>query len=226
MRYWVTGLIMLILISPACHAQTLIPQNSVQQNRAAIGNTLADDSDMYQRYVYDDAQTVGKQVALNLPVMPDADMQNWLIDRVAQIMSVTPTLYPTHKQKVFAYFTQAGWDQLMQQWSAAQIPQLIRDQNYTIDTLVTGTPLVAAKGLQQTSAGATYRWIVDVPVMLTYTQGQKDNLGGDAKVQTYNMSLRIGVTRIPMRENAQLIAIDQWGVTPPKPVTEPAATTP
>ena len=207
MRFIVAGLLTSLLIAPVCYAQ----------NRAAMGTNLADDSDMYQRFVYDDAQTVGRKVALSLPVMPDAEIQDWLTDRIAQIMSVTPTLYPMHKNKVSGFFTPDGWGQLTAQWNQAQIPQLVGEQEYVMNAVVINTPQIIAKGRQGTDANATYRWIADMPVLLTYTNKANE-------VQSYNMSLRIGITRIPMRDDNQLIAIDQWGITPPKPAPEPVAT--
>ncbi len=212
------GALMALCLTATAQAQTQnqTQTKSLHDNISAIGQGLADDTlPMRDRYVYDDAQTVGKQVALSLPVMPDQDVQLWLTDHIAQIMSVTPTLYPAHKAKVINLFTGNGWPQLEQQWQQAHIPDIVMQKNYALTTLVTDTPQIFAKGRQQPD-GRVYRWIVDAPILLTYEQK-------DQEPQSFHLTLRIGLTRIPMREDGQLIAIDQWGVAP---AVAPIATSP
>ena len=208
----------LVLLSPGAFAQYPSVPSSVQpatktlkQDLDQIGRGLADDrTDMYQRYVYDDAQTVDTHVSLALPVLPNQDVQEWVREIVPQIMTVSPTLYPTHIKTIPRYFTQAGWQQLQGQWNQAGIPQLMQN-DYHMNAVVTEVPQIIAKGRRDN----VYRWIVDVPVLLTYTDvGQK--------AQSYALNLRIGITRIPMLPDSRLIAIESWGIAPAK--AKPAET--
>jgi hypothetical protein len=179
-----------------------------------IGERLVDDrTDMYDRYVYDNAQTVDTDVSLSLPVLPNPEVQEWLIETVAQVMSVTPTQYPMHMKKVQPYFVKNGWAQFLAQWQGAQIEELVLNRNYTMTALVMQMPTILAKGRDK----GVYRWIVDVPVLLTYLSPEGQN-------QPYTITLRVELTRIAMLSDARLIAIDGWGLAPQDPPREDAKT--
>lgn len=179
-----------------------------------IGERLIDDrTDMYDRYVYDDAQTVDTDVSLSLPVLPNPEIQEWLIETVAQIMSVTPTQYPMHMKKIQPFFVKNGWAQFLAQWQKAQIEELVLNRQYTMTALVMQMPTILAKGRDK----GVYRWIVDVPVLLSYASPDGEN-------QSYTITLRVELTRIAMLSDARLIAIDGWGLAPQDPPREDAKT--
>jgi hypothetical protein len=179
-----------------------------------IGDYLVDDRvDLYDRYVYFDDQTVDEKVSLSLPVISNQDVQDWLIDTVAEIMTVSPTQYPLHIRKIYDYFTKDGWNYFLGQWQGAQIEELVMRRNYTMTALVMKMPQILAKGRDK----GVYRWIVDVPVMLSYTQPT-------GQIQSYETILRLELTRIPMQKDTRLIAIDGWGLAPQDPPPEDAKT--
>jgi hypothetical protein len=203
---------LIILLVFVFSASAVWAQTAIQAEMNAIGQGLEDDSKgVYDRLVYDDAQTVDKKVSLALPVLPNQDIQDWLSDHIAQILTVTPTRYPLHIKEMPRYFTTGGWQQLQTQWNEAGIPHLILENNYRMTALVVQASQIVAKGRLKN----VYRWIVDVPVLLTYVPPQ------GAEPQAFNLTLRIGLTRIPMQDDARLIAIDEWAIAPkPAPAVE------
>lgn len=185
-----------------------------QAERDAIARNLADDSDMYSRYVFNDAQTVDKKVPIYLPVMPDQDIQDWLVNHVPQILSVNPTTYPYHMKGIAGFFVPNGWEQYQKQWQDANIQSIVSEQNYSTNAMVIDTPRIIAKGRQNVANNPAYRWIAEVPILLTYSKP-------DTAAQTFNLLLRVGLTRIPMQKDGNLVAVDEWASIMPEKKPEP-----
>ncbi|HEY1095647.1 MAG TPA: DotI/IcmL family type IV secretion protein [Alphaproteobacteria bacterium] len=183
---------------------------NLKKDMEAIGEKLNDDRvDMYDRYVFDDDQTIDKKVALRLPVYPNQDVEEWLRDNIAPIMTVSPASYPGHIRKIVPYFVPKGLQQFQIQWEKTGVRQLVIEQNYSMTGLIVDRPHLVAKGRLKD----VYHWIYDVPVFLTYNKSTTP----PTLPISFNVKLRIGLTRIPMQANNQLIAIDQWDLTPPPP---------
>jgi hypothetical protein len=163
---------------------------------------LADDTPMYDRYVYFNESAVDKNVALSIPVLISEDVQEFLSQRIAELLALDGASYD---QKILAnrrYFTDTGYGQYVSSLETAQVPALLKQRRFSMSGVVLQRPDIIAQGLRDDSPAAPYVWQLRVPVTLVY-----QNLDGSSDYRVY---VNAEILRIPMRDDGTLVAINSW----------------
>lgn len=166
---------------------------------------LADDTPMYDRYVYFNESTVGKNVPVNLPVLITPDITEFLSQRVAEVMTLDGRTYDQKIIQNRRYFTDTGYKQYVTGLESAQVPVLLKQRGFSMSGVVLQPPEITAQGLRSDAPGAEYVWQLRVPVTLVY-----QNIDGSSD---YRVTLRAELVRVPMQPDGTLVAINSWQFT-------------
>jgi hypothetical protein len=187
-------------------AFVLVSLNAYAIDWKSIGKPVEDDTTaMEERYVHFDGNTTDKNVPLDKAVLDSPDIQEWLSQRVAEVMKLDGPKYEQQITVNKRHFTEQGYGNYLAALEAAQIPKLLKEQHYTMAAVLTNLPNVYAKGLRElpdNKGTFIYVWRVEVPVTLNY-----QSINGSSNYKVY---LQTELVRIPMREDGTLVAIDSW----------------
>jgi hypothetical protein len=189
----------LLLFSPAVFAEEV--------DLMKLGRPVGDDTPMMDRFVYFNETTVSKNVTLDKSVLPPEEAKDWLAQRVAEVMTLDGQSYIPKVTANKKYFTDEGYRQYAAALEGAQVRKLLIEQHYKMSAVVLQTPRLTASGLREVEGQPpVYVWQMDVPVTLTY-----QNIDGSTN---YTVYLSAEISRIPMREDGALVALNAWKFTP------------
>ncbi len=186
----------LILFAPAAYAEGI--------DLMRLGRPLGgDDTPMRDRYVYFNESTVSKDVPVTTPVLLNADIAEWLSQRLAEIMTLDG---PGYEQQVTVnrrYFTESGYKDYVAGLIASQVPKLLKEQRYRMSAVVLAPPEILAQGLRENADKShVYVWQVEAPATLVYQNFENSN--------SYKVRLKAEIVRIPMTEEGSLVALNRW----------------
>lgn len=204
MRLFRLCLILLIMTSPA-----------LAVDWKSLGKPLTDDTkSMYDRYVYFDGNTTDKNIGIDKPVLLNDEIQAWIAQRAAEVMTLDGAHYEQQIAVNRRHFTPKGYGEYVASLDAAQIPKLLKEQRYKMSAVVIDPGNVFAKGLRDENeadkdkpdhkAKLVYIWQIEVPITLNY-----QNLNG---TNSYKIYLTAELKRIPMQTDNEntLVAINGW----------------
>lgn len=218
-------LILLFAFAPPAVAQMPVPATSAPAKAAvpaapvaapaaagkidirSLGKPIEDDTaSMYDRYVYFDGNTVAKNVPLYHAVLTHLDIQDWLVSQVAQLLTLDGSTYQQQVTISQQAFTPKGYGAYRASLDGAQIPQLLTEQGYKLQSMAKGTPVITSEGVRRTSDDpadrGVYTWQAELDATLTYIHAGEET--------AYPVVLVVELIRIPSREDGTLIAIDGW----------------
>lgn len=145
------------------------------------------------------AQKAAEKPALDQPNMDDAALLDWLQKTVTSTLTFSYAVAVPHMQQASAKFTEDGWDGFMKEMERSRMLESAITLQQKLSAEAHGTPLL----LEQGASNGSYRWIVQVPLHLTYTSG-KESRTDSVKVNL--IAERVAVTR----NNPSGIAIAKW----------------
>ncbi len=196
-------------------------------NLQALGRPIDDDSkSVYERGVYFDDNTTDKNVTLDKAVLSNGEIQSWLQQRIAELLTLNGASYEKIVVGNKKLFTQHGFADYVGSLERVQLPKVLKEQGYKTSAVAFDPPNITAQGLRDetdpTQPDApkkfVYVWQASVPVTLTYTRAT-DN-------KPYKVRVTVEIVRIPMQPDTSLIALNSWTLAPePEKTAEPAAQT-
>ncbi len=131
------------------------------------------------------------------------EMQVWIVESVSELLNLNKQNKAEVFRAVRPYFTEAGFVQYEAYLKADNVLADIETGKYALGTIVDQTPQALNDGV----IGGKYRWLYDVPVImsLTPTQGEAQNKKG---------TLRIQLGRTMDENNPAKIVIESWSMMP------------
>lgn len=131
------------------------------------------------------------------------EMQAWIVESVSELLN----LDNANKEQVFTaarpYFTSAAFAQYDAYLKSGNILADIEAGRMRLDAIVDQTPQLMNEGV----IGNAYRWLYDVPVMITRAPYQ-------GTPQTARATLRIQLGRTGDDANPDKMVIESWQVLP------------
>lgn len=140
----------------------------------------------------------GEKLPLDQPVMDNAALLEWAAAAARDTMTFTYQDYLAEMQKAGKYFTKTGWEGFTKLLQKSYILDTVQAQKQTVTAETPVPPKLVAQQVQKN----TRRWVMDLPLKLTYT--------GGTQTRTDAIHLRLVVQRVSDTENAAGVAIDQW----------------
>jgi len=187
----------LLFLAPVAQAQEI--------DLMKLGRPLGGDdtTPMEDRFVYFNESTVSKDVPVTTPVLINSDIEEWLSQRIAEVMTLDG---PGYEQRVTVnrrYFTATGYKDYVSNLVASQVPKLLKEQRYNMSAVVLQKPEILAQGLRENEDKSyVYVWQEEAPVTLVYQNLESSN--------NYKVRLKAEIVRIPMTEDNSLVALNRW----------------
>lgn len=175
-----------------------------------LGRPAMDDAaDMYDRYVFFDDSSAADNTPLNLPLLANPEIEDWVTQAASDALTMGPKDYALRTKAARRYFTSAGYKNYQKSLVSTKLEQVLAAQNYTLSTIVAARPIVREQGEQS----GIYKWRVTVPLLMSYTDALN-------KSQSYKLQIKAEIVRIkPWRMNKkdttqapQLVAIQAWEI--------------
>ena len=138
-------------------------------------------------------------VPLDRPNMSTAALMSWVAQATTEVLTFGYHDYQRRLQQASRHFTKRGWEN----FTTAMQKAGIIDSVTTLQQIVTATPQSAPVLVEQGVVGGKYRWIIQMPIQVTYRSGASQS-------RVDNLKLSLVVERVPSLENPNGVGIDQW----------------
>ena len=140
-------------------------------------------------------------VPLDKPNMSTAALMSWVAQATTEVMTFGYHDYQRRLQQSSRHFTKRGWETFTDALQKAGIIDSVTAQQQ----IVTATPRSAPVLVEQGVLGGKYRWIIQMPLQVSYRAGQNSRVD--------NLNLNLVVERVPSLENPNGVGIEQWVAT-------------
>jgi len=139
-----------------------------------------------------------RMIPLSESNMTDAAIVSWAARAGSDIMTFGFHDHQKRLQETSTYFTRRGWQSFTEALSKSRIIESV-EQNQQV---VTAAPQRAPVIVQQGLVAGIYRWIVEVPLVVTYQSGTAQ--------QSSNLNITLVVVRVSTLDNPSGVGIQQW----------------
>jgi|GEM_PF-197830 intracellular multiplication protein IcmL len=137
-------------------------------------------------------------VPLDQPNMSSAALMSWVSQAATEVMTFGFHDYQRRLQEASRHFTRRGWESFT---TALQRSRIIESVE-TLQQVVTATPRSAPVLLQEGVFNGRHRWIVKLPLTVTFKSGNK--------TQSTNLEVTITIERVPTLESPNGVGIESW----------------
>lgn len=139
-----------------------------------------------------------RMLPLNEPNMNDAALISWVARAASDVMTFGFHDYQRRMQENSAYFTRRGW----QTFSEAIERSRVMEGVEKAQQVVTAAPQKAPTIVQQGLANGVYRWVVEMPLVVTYQSGTAQ--------QSDVLNVQLVVVRVSTLDSPSGVGIQQW----------------
>lgn len=133
------------------------------------------------------------------PVVSDAFVTQWVANSVRRAFSVDFVHWRKQLQDASVNFTPEGWRYFLDALKKSNNLNTLQDMKLVSSATIVSAPQITAKMV----VGKQYAWKVELPLLITYTDGKKT---------TINMPMKVSVivVRVPVKDYPQRIAINNF----------------
>lgn len=135
---------------------------------------------------------------LGQPNLNDAAVVSWSAQAATEIMTFGFHDFEKRLQDASTYFTRRGWQSFSQALSAAGLIENVRRNNQVLTATAQKAPIIVEQGVDN----GVYRWIIDMPLIVTYQAGRS--------AQNEVMNVRLVIIRVSTLDSEHGIGIQQW----------------
>jgi intracellular multiplication protein IcmL len=139
-----------------------------------------------------------RMVALDEPNLNDAALVSWVARASSDVMTFGFHDYQKRMQDNSIYFTRRGWQSFTEALQKSRIVETV-EKNQQI---VTAAPQKAPVIIQQGMVNGLYRWIIEMPLIVTYQAG--------ATQQSSTINVQLVVVRVSTLDSPSGVGIQQW----------------
>ncbi len=142
-------------------------------------------------------------VALDGSNQTDMAILGWAATSVTEVLTVGFGDFDRQMLHQKSRFTPDGWGSFRDAVVQQKFRQTFKDFQLVLTTVPSDMPLITSKG--EDPETQTYRWNVEVPVVMTYVTN--NNVSRQARGL-----VKLVIVRIPPHENVEGIAIQKWSM--------------
>jgi intracellular multiplication protein IcmL len=139
-----------------------------------------------------------RMTPLNESNMNDAAIISWASRAASDIMTFGFHDYQRRLQENANYFTRRGWQTFSEALEKSRITETVEKSQQVVSAVVNGAPTITQQGL----TNGIYRWIIQLPLVVTYQSG--------SATQTEKLSLTLTIVRTSTLDNPSGVGIQQW----------------
>ena len=137
-------------------------------------------------------------VPLDQPNMATSALMSWVSQAATEVMTFGFHDYQRRLQDASRHFTRRGWESFT---TALQRSRIIESVD-SLQQVVTAAPRSAPVLVQQGVFNGRYRWVVRLPLTVTFRSGSKQS--------SSNLEVTITIERVPTLESPNGVGIESW----------------
>jgi len=139
-----------------------------------------------------------KLVPLDLANMSTSSLMSWVAQATTEVMTFGFHDYQTRFQKSARHFTRHGWEGFTNALQKSKIVESVIASSQVVTAKPKSAPILIQEGV----FGGKYRWVVDLPLQVSYKSG--------ATSRVDNLMVRLVIDRVTSLENPYGVGIEQW----------------
>jgi len=139
-----------------------------------------------------------RMIPLNQPNLSQAALLSWVAQAATEVMTFGFHDYTRRLQKSSRHFTSKGWESFTSALQKSRILETVEAKQQVVTAAPRNAPVLIQEGLFQ----GKYRWVVSLPLMVTYQSGNAR--------RSDSLSVTLHIERVSTLENPQGVGIDQW----------------
>lgn len=142
---------------------------------------------------------------LNMPHRTTREMSQWISAVTAETLTFMAADINQELAKTAPYFSKTGHEAYLAFLKEAAIVKALQSQKYTVRSIVQGMPLLLNEGAVE----GRYRWLFEVPVMISYLDRNMENYSKTDAINKY-MILTVQVGRVKEEVEEIGVVIESW----------------
>lgn len=135
---------------------------------------------------------------LNQPNMTRAALLSWATTAATEVMTFGFHDYQRRLQEASRHFTRQGWESFTVAMQRSRLIEAVETQQQVL----TAAPRSAAILTQEGVLDGKYRWVLQLPLMVTYRAG--------SQTRNDNIDVQLVIERVPSLESPNGVGIAQW----------------
>lgn len=139
-----------------------------------------------------------RMVPLNESNLNDSALIAWASRAAVDVMTFGFHDYQRRLQESSTHFTRRGWQSFTAALDASRIMETVEKSQQ----VVTATPRSAPVIIQQGLVNGIYRWIIEMPLIVTYQSGTTQ--------RTDTINVRLTIVRVSTLDSPNGVGIQQW----------------
>lgn len=139
-----------------------------------------------------------RMVPLSQPNLSDAALLSWVAQSATETMTFGFHDYKRRLQDASSYFTRRGWESFTKALQDSRIIEAVEARQQVISAVPGSAPVIVQEGV----VNSQYRWVVEMPLVVTYKSGSSS--------RPDSMMVRLTIVRVPTLDNPSGIGIEQW----------------
>lgn len=161
--------------------------------------------------MYANDKSVNSNDDLTQPHRSPEQIGEWISGIVTLALSIDPKTHAVNAGKFKPLFSPYAWNEYLTFVSSSQLIETLQKNDMTLTAFSEKKPSM----LQEGSLDGAYRWLYQVPVMLTYYKRDTKSLKGGAKAadQTQRITINIQLGRVSLKTLSEGMIIERWTVS-------------
>lgn len=139
-----------------------------------------------------------RMVPLNEPNMNDAAIVSWAARAASDVMTFGFHDYQRRLQESSLYFTRRGWQSFTEALDRSRIMEGVQKSQQVVTAAPKSAPVIVQQGL----VDGIYRWVVQLPLIVTYQSGTAQ--------QSDNLNVQLVIVRVSTLDSPSGVGIQQW----------------
>lgn len=139
-----------------------------------------------------------RMIPLDQSNMTDAAIISWASRAASDVMTFGFHDHQKRLQETSVYFTRRGWQSFTEALDKARIIESVEANQQVVTAAPQRAPVIVQQGL----VAGIYRWIVEVPLVVTYQSGTAQ--------QSSNLTINMVIVRVSTLDNPAGVGIQQW----------------
>lgn len=139
-----------------------------------------------------------RMVPLNEPNMNDAAIVSWAARASSDVMTFGFHDYQRRLQESSLYFTRRGWQSFTEALDRSRIMEGVQKSQQVVTAAPKSAPVIVQQGL----VDGIYRWVVQLPLIVTYQSGTAQ--------QSDSLNVQLVIVRVSTLDSPSGVGIQQW----------------
>ena len=139
-----------------------------------------------------------RMVPLNEPNMNDAALISWAARASSDVMTFGFHDYQKRLQDSSAYFTRRGWQSFSEALDRSRVMEGVQQAQRVVTAAPKSAPVIVQQGL----VDGVYRWVVNLPLIVTYQSG--------TATQSDTINVELVIVRVSTLDSPSGVGIQQW----------------